>query len=86
MSERIGPETRKIPAEEYKSCRGCIFYETTLIKSGLNPLYAHNCNNLGLKTLDAFFDYKATFGRGNLKQEDKTPDWCPAEKGDTEGL
>lgn len=66
--DKEGPELVTIPATTFYSCSGCKFYEYGMIKSGMHPIYRHNCNHS--KGPAGVFD------PGNLFN-DHTPPWCP---------
>jgi len=73
-----GPKTITIPARSISTCIGCTYYERELIRSGSDPLYAHNCLHPGL---DSGHNFRGRF-QGNLGDPEssghiKTPDWCP---------
>jgi hypothetical protein len=81
MNEKEGYIISVIPEQKYKSCYGCKWYKHYMMKSGRDPIYAHNCDHP-----DAPGNYDF---RGNLififgKVE--TPDWCPiGERKDANG-
>ena len=60
-----------IPAQTYKSCSECKYYETKMLRSGKKPEYSHNCKHPEVKD-NGFLPFL-----GNLPNEDKTPDFCP---------
>lgn len=75
MEKIEGSKIITIPAREYKSCSSCIHYEYTMVRSGFNPIYAHNCiHPIIKKDINYYNPYY-----GNL-QDDITPVWCPIEK------
>jgi len=43
MLNNEGPSEIVIPERNFKSCFGCKFYSTKLLKSGRNPVYMYNC-------------------------------------------
>lgn len=72
INKKEGYSIVTIPEVTYKSCYGCKYYERRMVKSGLDPIYASNCNHF-----NAPMDYNF---RGNLPSmfgNTETPDWCP---------
>lgn len=69
-----GPTKVVIPEQRFLSCRECDFYNYTMLKSGLSPIYGHFCSNPDIPE-----DKKRLSPlnwNGNL-MDDKTPEWCP---------
>lgn len=66
-----GPQEVTIPSRSYESCSGCTFHKQKMIHSGRDPLYSHDCTHPDILA-SKFHGFK-----GNLPNEDVTPEWCP---------
>lgn len=71
---REGPQETTIPAATFIVCHGCKYLSHQLIKSGMNPIYADNCEHPETEK-------KGNWFIGNLHKNFRgvieTPEWCP---------
>jgi len=75
MEKVEGSKLVVIPVRAYYSCMYCKYYEHSMVRSGLDPLYAYNCRHPKIKDNVMYFNPH----HGNLNGSDVTPDWCPVE-------
>lgn len=72
LIDREGPVEKHIPARRHYTCSGCKYFNQRLVRSGLDPLYRHDCEHTEAEEKPM----KLSFS-GNLPGDGVTPKWCP---------
>ena len=70
--EKEGYIINIIPEQKHKSCSGCKWFKHYMLKSGLDPIYAYNCDHE-----KASLNYSMKGNLQNFGSKIITPDWCP---------
>jgi hypothetical protein len=76
-NKRIGPQITIIPEQKYYSCWGCKYYDYFMLRSGLNPLYIHNCKKMNIEGNELDDDNVKYNTSPYLLDDGKTPPICP---------
>jgi len=74
MKLKEGPSLTIIPEQRYNSCFGCMYFTSSLSRSGLKKEHRQSCEHEEIPE-----EYRVPYSllKGNLTGIKETPGWCP---------
>ena len=72
LVNREGPLKIKIPMTFKFDCLGCKYHDMRMVRSGLDPVYRHDCTHPEAPKSPMKLSFT-----GNIGKTTDTPDWCP---------